>query len=105
MKKLVLAAVAVFAFAGTTEVKANTLTYPSTVINNLQDSTTKSPVKLEDLPDPVKTTLQSDQVKEWTPSAAFLVKTSKGEEYYQIDVKKGEEKAFLRIGKDGKMVQ
>ena len=103
MKKLILGAIAVLAFAGTTEVKANSLTQP--VTSTVQDSVTKTPVKLEELPDAVKATLQSDQVKEWTPSAAFLVKTAKGEEYYQIDVAKGEEKAFLRIGKDGKVIQ
>ena len=105
MKKLVLGALAVIAFAGTTEAKANTLTNVSAVTSTVQDSTTKSAVKLEDLPDSVKATLQSDQVKEWTPSTAFLVKNSKGEEYYQIDVAKGEEKTFLRIAKDGKLIQ
>lgn len=103
MKKLILGAIAVLAFAGTSEVKANSLTQP--VTTTVQDSVTKIPVKLDELPDSVKATLQSDQVKAWTPSAAFLVKTAKGEEYYQIDVTKGEEKAFLRIGKDGKVIQ
>ena len=103
MKKLILGAIAVVAFAATTEVKANSLTQP--VTSTVQDSVTKTPVKLEELPDAVKATLQSDQVKEWTPSTAFLVKNSKGEEYYQIDVAKGEEKTFLRIAKDGKLIQ
>ena len=105
MKKLILSAVAVMALAATTSVKANTLSEPLTLTIASQDSLTKTPIKLEELPDSVKITLKSDQVKEWIPSDAYLVKNAAGAEYYQINVKKGEEKAFLRIGKDGKIIQ
>lgn len=106
MKNLILSSIAVLAFvATTTTVKANTISQALTVNSTVQDSLTKSPVKLEELPDSVKTTLQSDQIKEWIPTAAFLVKTTAGAEYYQINVKKGEETAFLKIGKDGKIVK
>lgn len=106
MKKLILSAVAIIGLtAATSAVKANTLSNSLTVTNAVQDSTTKTAVKLEDLPDSVKTTLQSDQIKEWTPADAFLVKDAQGAEYYLINVTKGTEKAFLRIGKDGKVIQ
>ena len=103
MRKLILSAasVAVLAFAGTT-VKASTLNHTLTIT---QDSLIKTAVKLEEIPDSVKATLKSEKVKDWTPAAAFLVKTKEGAEYYQIDLTKGEEKAFLRIDKDGKIVQ
>lgn len=63
-----------------------------------------TPVNMEDLPDAVKTTLQADIFKEWIPSSATLVK-SEDKEYYQIEVKKGEEVRVIRIGADGKVVQ
>lgn len=106
MRNLILSAVAVVGLAtASTTVKANTLN--STLLNTsiVQDSTTKTAVKLEDLPDSVKTTLQSDQIKEWTPTDASLVKDAQGAEFYLINVSKGSEKAFLRIGKDGKIIQ
>lgn len=106
MRKLILSAasVAVLAFAGTT-VKASTLNHTLTISHTTQDSLIKTAVKLEEIPDSVKATLKSEKVKDWKPAAAFLVKTKEGAEYYQIDLTKGEEKAFLRIDKDGKIVQ
>ena len=106
MRKLILSAasIAFLAFAGTT-VKASTLSQSLNITHTSQDSLTKTAVKLEEIPDSVKATLKSDKVKDWIPSAAFLVKTKEGAEYYQIDLTKGEEKAFLRIDKDGKIVQ
>lgn len=65
-----------------------------------QDSTTTTPVKLEELPDAVKTTLASDAYKAWTPTEAFLVK-EQGKEYYQINVTKEEEKGSVKINADG----
>lgn len=106
MKNLILSSIAVLAFAATTTtVKANSISQALTVTSAVQDSLTKTPVKLEELPDSVKTTLKSEQIKEWLPTTAFLVKTTTGVEYYQINVKKGEETAFLKIGKDGKIVK
>lgn len=104
MKKIILSA-AVLAFAGLTTVKANTTSKnpASITIHIQQDTTQKTPVKMEDLPDPVKTTLKADLFKEWIPSAAFLIK-KEGKEYYEIDVQKGEEKRMANIGPDGKMI-
>ncbi|MCD0486782.1 hypothetical protein LPB86_00990 [Pedobacter sp. MC2016-14] len=99
MKKFILSA-AFLAFAGLTAVNANEVKTPVTIIAQ-QDSTVKTPVKLEELPEPVKATLSSDKYKEWIPTAAFLVTAADKTEWYQIDVKKGEETASLNIGKDG----
>jgi hypothetical protein len=63
-----------------------------------------NPVNMEDLPEAVKTTLQADIFKEWIPNSATLVK-SEDKEYYQIEVKKGEEVRAIRIGADGKVAQ
>jgi len=104
MKKLILSA-AILACAGLTAVKANNTVSTPTFVSVVQDSTVKTPVKIEELPDPVKTTLSSDKYKEWAPTAAFLVTAADKTEWYQIDVKKGEEVASLNVGKDGVVVQ
>ncbi|WP_304064396.1 hypothetical protein [Pedobacter glucosidilyticus] len=75
-----------------------------TTKQNTQTAEQSTPVNMEDLPEAVKTTLQADLFKEWIPSSATLVK-SEDKEYYQIEVKKGEEVRAIRIGADGKVVQ
>ncbi|MEJ5961366.1 hypothetical protein [Pedobacter immunditicola] len=102
MKKIILSA-AFLAFAGVASVQASEVSAPAMI--TVQDSTTKTPVKLEELPDPVKATLQSDKYKEWVPTTAFLVTAADKSEWYQIDVKKGEETASLKVGKDGVVVE
>ncbi|PYF70131.1 hypothetical protein [Pedobacter nutrimenti] len=103
MKKFILSA-AFLAFAAVATVNANDIKAPL-AITAPQDSTTKTPVKPEELPDAVKATLQSDKYKEWVPQAAFLVTAANKTEWYQVDVKKGEETASLKIGKDGSVIQ
>ena len=105
MRNLILSAAAVLAMTGTTTVKASPFSHPGTTINTVQDSTTKSPVKLEELPDAVKNTLKADVYKAWTPVAAYLIKTAQGAEYYQIDVKKEDKTAYVKIDKEGKVVE
>lgn len=103
MKKIILSA-AILAFAGLTTVKANEIKAP-VAITAQQDSVTKTPVEVKDLPDAVKTTLASDKYKEWIPTAAFLITKADKSEYYQVDVKKQEETASLKIGKDGVVIE
>ena len=103
MKKLILSA-AFLTFAGLATVNANEIQKPI-IVTVQQDSTVKTPVKPEELPDAVKTTLASDKYKEWIPTAAFLVTAKDKTEWYQVDVKKGEETASLKIGKDGVVVE
>lgn len=103
MKNFILTA-AVLAFAGISTVKASE-NKPATTIVIQQDSTQKVPVKLEELPAPVTTTLKADAYKDWTPTAAFLVTNADKTQYYHIDVKKGADVAFIKITKDGVVVQ
>ncbi|MFA6944606.1 MAG: hypothetical protein WC220_01780 [Pedobacter sp.] len=105
MKKLILSA-AVIACTGFTALQAKTTENISAALYTVQDSVTKTPVELKDLPDPVKATLASDAYKEWTPIAAFHVKDStKGTEYYHIDIKKADKTRFIRLDKEGKPIQ
>ncbi|MES2279348.1 MAG: hypothetical protein V4592_25165 [Bacteroidota bacterium] len=105
MKKMILAAAAL-AIVGITKVKASSVIPNSQpiVATAQQDTVQKTPVKLEDLPAPVKATLQGDVLKVWTPTAATLVKSGTTE-YYQINIKKEADEKFVKIDKDGKIVQ
>jgi len=103
MKNFILTA-ALFAFAGISTLKAaESKNLP--VISIQQDSTQKVPVKLEDLPAPVTTTLKADAYKDWVPTTAFLITNADKTQFYHIDVKKGTEVAFIKINKDGVVVQ
>jgi len=107
MKNFILTAT-VLAFAGISTVKASekvTENKSPIIISLQQDSTQKVPVKLEELPAPVTTTLKADAYKEWIPTTAFLVTNADKTQFYQIDVKKGTEVAFIKITKDGVVVQ
>jgi hypothetical protein len=104
MKKLILSA-AVIALAGFSTVNAYTPKSALAYEYNINKIDDRTPVKLEELPDAIKKVLASDDFKEWIPSEAFLVKTDKGSEYYEINVKKGEQTGSLKIDKDGNAVR
>ena len=83
---------------GLTAVKANSLNlnHRTVATVHVADSLQKTPVKIEELPAPVKTELPTDVFKTWVPTTAFDVKSG-NTEYYEVDVKKGsEEKAVWR---------
>lgn len=103
MKKLILSA-AFLTFAGLTAVQASEIPTNRAEIVTVQDSVIKTPIKLEELPDAVKATLQSAPYKDWAAVAAFHVKDGE-KEYFQIDVKKQEETASLKLNKEGKPVE
>jgi len=104
MKHFILTAT-VLALAGISTAKASEVKTNPIVVNIQQDSTQKVPVKLEELPAPVTTTLKADAYKEWSPTTAFLVTNPDKTQYYHIDVKKGTEVAFIKINKEGVVVQ
>ncbi|MBC7655524.1 MAG: hypothetical protein H7098_13750 [Oligoflexus sp.] len=99
MKKFILSA-AFLAFVGLASVQAGELKKSTTIVANI-DSTKTTPVKLEELPEPVKATLASDVYKAWTPTEAFLIVEEGGKSYYQVNVKKEEEKGSVKINADG----
>ncbi|MCZ4242887.1 hypothetical protein [Pedobacter punctiformis] len=103
MKKFILSAA--LAVAGFTAVQASEVKdLKTTAIVAVQDSVTKTPVKLEELPEPVTTALKSDTYKGWAATEAWLVKDGT-KEYYLINVKKEAETGSVKIDKDGKPVQ
>lgn len=103
MKSFILSA-AILAFAGVSTVKASEIKTPI-AITIQQDSTAKVPVTIAELPDAVKATLKGDAYKDWAPTTAFLITNADKTTYYHVDVKKGEEVAFLKVGADGTVIQ
>ncbi|WP_207431322.1 hypothetical protein [Sabulibacter ruber] len=107
MKKVILSAFGLFVFA---TVSANAQTQTAQTAQTKPAATAaqdnKTPVKVEELPEAVKTALTSDAgLKEWTPTTAYLVKDAAGKEYYTIEMKKGEEKGAIKLDKDGNQVK
>lgn len=102
MKKIILSA-AFLTFAAFSTVKANSIEYTAIQASS-QDSTQSREVKIDELPEPVKTTLASDAYKDWTPVSATWSKSKDGE-FYQIILKKGEEQGSLKIDPAGKVIQ
>lgn len=102
MKKFILSAailaVTSVAFVNASELNSNKIKTSTIAV---QDSSSSTPVKLEELPEPVKATLASEVYKDWTPTTAFWVKEESGKEYYQINVTKGEEKGSVKINANG----
>lgn len=103
MKKLFVAAIV--AFAGFTAVEAQAQVNKVEVeMVSVKDSVVKTPIELSALPDAIKTVLQTDPYKAWTPTAAFSVKDG-DKSYFQVDVKKEEETASLKFDAEGKPVE
>ncbi|MBB5634181.1 hypothetical protein HDE68_000066 [Pedobacter cryoconitis] len=112
MKNIILTAAALLAITGISTVKASEIKAPLAITIKMdstlkvhQDSTQKVPVKLEELPAPVATTLKADAYKDWKATDAFLVTAADKSQYYLINVAKNTEKAFIKINKDGVVVQ
>src|SRR5688572_29565921 len=96
MKKIILSALTVCC-ATFTAVHANSTHESfSIAIVNEGDETA---IKPEELPKAVKSTLLSDNYKEWTVATASLVKGEK--EYYKIELSKGSEKKTIKLNSDG----
>jgi hypothetical protein len=101
MKKLILSA-AFFALAGFGAVNASNVNKMEIVA--VQDTLVKTPIKLEELPEAIKTILKTDPYKNWTPTAAFSVKDG-DKSYFQVDVKKEEEVGSLKFTAEGKPIE
>jgi hypothetical protein len=104
MKNFILSA-AIFAFAGVSTVKANEIITPVSIAAAADSTANKVPVKLEELPEAVKNTLKANAYKEWTATTAFLITKEDKSTFYQVDVKKGTDVAYLQLSKDGAIIQ
>ncbi|MFA6152027.1 MAG: hypothetical protein WC716_11945 [Chitinophagaceae bacterium] len=62
----------------------------------------KSQIAAENLPEAVKKTLASEKYKDWTVASAWLVKGKT--EYYELQMKKGEETTSLKFDANGNVI-
>jgi len=101
IKKIMFAA-AVVAVAGMTSVNAETVKVPTSasIVMNVQD---KTPVKAEDLPDAVKTTLAGDDYSGWDVKEAFSVSRAGGVSSYEISLQKGDENKVVNLNEAGQI--
>lgn len=102
MKKIIIASASLF-FVAITNINAATSNNPVATATTVKSdsSDTRTAVKPEELPEPVKQTLAGDDYKGWAPSTAFLVKGAS--EYYEVTLtKEGSEANTVKIDKEGK---
>lgn len=64
----------------------------------------RKPIKPEDLPQAVKTTLQGQEYRDWSVSAAFHVKKDNAE-YYEVELTRAMETKTVKLDKEGKKVE
>lgn len=99
MKKVIFAIVAgVMSFGAVNAVSAQSVSTP--VAQDQADEKVK--IKVEELPDAIKTALASDSYKGWSADAAFYNKTK---DNYEVQVKKGTETKTLKFSKDGNIIE
>jgi hypothetical protein len=101
MKKLLLSSIVLMFFA----VAANAQTAPSPATPS--SSTTVEPdkkteIKLEALPQPIKTTLSTDAYKGW---AVVKVVYNETKDNYEVDAKNATETKTLTFDKEGKEIK
>lgn len=100
MKKLILSAFG-FMLLSVATVQANSVSIVPTLTQVQQD---KAEVKPDSLPEPVKTTLQGEAFVGWEIDKAYVVSKADNAQYFEINLKKGEETATVNLDKDGKKV-
>lgn len=107
MKKVIIAAIAL-TFAGYSNAAPvntpDTNTVVSTTDTLVASADTRTPVKVEDLPEAVKKSLASSAFEGWSPVAAYWVEGT-AVSYYEITVTKEAEKKYVKLDKEGNSVQ
>ena len=98
MKKVIIVAIAL-TFAGYSN--ATSVNHRNTLIT-AED--TRTPIKIEDLPEAVKKTLSSTAYEGWTAVSAYLVEGT-GISYYEVTMTKDAEKKYVKLDKEGNSVK
>jgi len=101
MKKVIFAIVAGVMSVGAVQV-AKAQAAPKATETATAQTDEKVKIKVEELPDAIKTALGGDAYKGWSANSAFYNKTK---DIYEVDVKKGTEAKTLKFTKDGTIVE
>ena len=100
MKTIMLSALFV-AFAATATIAKPVKTVSMEIVAQQE----KTSIKLEELPDAVKTTLSGEQFTGWAPTEAFVVTPEEGAKYFEVSLKKEEVVKVVNLGEDGKVIE
>lgn len=105
MKKLIVSALALtlISFASVQATTLSTVAKSGTeVAFNYQE---KVSVKPDSLPDGIKNTIKGEAFSGWKVVSAFLVTNADKTQYYELNVKNGDETARVKLDKEGRNVE
>jgi|GEM_PF-1032995 len=110
MKKMIIATIAL-TFAGYTNAQtgADTIVAAADTVTTTSNATAQDKrtlVNVNDLPEAVKTALESEAYAGWKPSAAYWVEnTATKNAYYEIELSKGTDKTIVKLDKSGQVIK
>jgi hypothetical protein len=99
MKKVIFSFLVLLS-AGGTFANASMISPAAGATQQQQDD--KMKIKAEELPEAVKTTLQSADYKGWAISAAYHLKSA---DQYEVELKKDTETKTVKLDNEGKIVE
>jgi hypothetical protein len=105
MKKLIVTALAITLISFASVQADNTTIISKTTSNTSLIAQEKVSVKPDSLPDGVKKTIASEAFSGWKVISAFLVTNADKTQYYELNVKNGDESARVKLDKDGNNVE
>lgn len=105
MKKLIVSALALslISFAS---VQATTLSKANKVVSGVRIfNQEKVSIKPDSLPEGIKKTIKGEAFAGWKVVSAFLVTNADKTQYYELNVKNGDETARVKLDKEGRNVE
>lgn len=102
MKKVILSVATLTLFTAASFAQDAAVAIATPVAEATAQGEDKKKVEESALPEAIKKTLSSDQYKEWKLVSAWHV-TGK-QEYYLLDMKKGDENTTLKMNKEGQVI-
>lgn len=106
MKKIIFSVLILFIF-GTGSTYAQGVQQENPTINEPAPDAPaefRTSVQMDNLPFEVVQTLRSPEYEEWTPLAAYLVREEDLEEYYAIEIEKGDERKMIALDRAGELI-
>jgi hypothetical protein len=106
MKKLILLILMLFLFSSGTLYAQGVQQENPTINEPAPDAPGefRTSVQMDNLPSEVAQRLISPEFQEWTPLAAYLVREEDLEEYYAIEMQKGDERKMIALDSAGELI-
>lgn len=100
MTRMTPIAIALLILAGAYNSSATVPAYEHAVVAGEQS---KVAVRPEDLPEAVKSTL-AGSYSDWKVSSSYLITRDDNSQYYEVNIKRGEESSTVNLDKYGKKI-